>query len=136
MLDYDTAGYEQERYDGSDVTRASKFGRGGMCKICIWAYLPAVFGFAYITNLQNLAQNLPAFLALAADEDTSNIWNAMVGSLALQLFTSFVPSFFVCIFWFCFVLKAQARLQHRMRDVLSTSGCGGNESLPSTLTWT
>lgn len=37
----------------------------------------------------------------------------MMGSLALQLFISLVPTFFVYIFLFCFILKAQACLQHR-----------------------
>jgi len=88
----------------------------GLIALVFWAYMPAVIGIAYITNLENLAKEFPAFQSMADDPGTATMWEAMMGSLALQLFISFVPTFFVYIFTFCFVLKAQAWLQHRIQN--------------------
>jgi len=81
-----------------------------------WSYMPAVIGIAYITDLQNLSSHIEFFQSMAADPATVVMWNAMMGSLALQLFVSFVPTFFVLIFSFFFLLKAKAWLQHRIQN--------------------
>jgi len=88
----------------------------GLIALVFWAYMPAVIGIAYYTDLDNLAKVFPAFQSMADDPSTATMWEAMMGSLALQLFISFVPTFFVHIFTFCFILKAHAWLQHRIQN--------------------
>jgi len=81
-----------------------------------WAYLPTVISLAYYTSLETLAENGLVSESMAEDPATSALWDGMVNALALQLFVSFVPTFFVMIFSNFFVLKAAAWLQHKIQD--------------------
>lgn len=97
-------------------TAAQSMAGYGMIAFVFWAYMPAVIGIAYVTDLNNLAKHFSFFKGMAADDGTVVMWDAMMGSLALELFVSFVPSFFVYIFTLCFALKASAWLQHRIQN--------------------
>jgi len=81
-----------------------------------WAYLPTVVSIAYFTSTETLREYSPAMEALAEDEAMAALWDGLVNSLALLLFVSFVPTFFVLIFKNFFVLKADAWLQHKIQD--------------------
>lgn len=80
------------------------------------AYLPFVVGVTQIGDLRGLAQKIPSLRPLAESPSTVAMWDGMVGSLAMQLFVSFVPTFLVMIFCMCFKLKAEAFLQHRIQE--------------------
>jgi len=81
-----------------------------------WAYMPCVLGISYYSSLFNLAKTMPFLAEWAKSEATVAIWDGMVASMALQLFMSFVPTFFVLIFLNFFVLKAQVWVQARIQS--------------------
>jgi len=88
----------------------------GLIACVFYAYLPTVIGLAYYTSLETLAEYGEPFAGMAEDPATSALWDGLVNALALQLFVSFVPTFFVMIFSNFFVLKAAAYLQHKIQD--------------------
>eukprot|EP00401_Gymnodinium_catenatum_P025295 CAMPEP_0117623434 /NCGR_PEP_ID=MMETSP0784-20121206/88645_1 /TAXON_ID=39447 /ORGANISM="" /LENGTH=808 /DNA_ID=CAMNT_0005427385 /DNA_START=45 /DNA_END=2471 /DNA_ORIENTATION=+ len=81
-----------------------------------WGFMPFVVGIAAITNLETLQSKIELFDILVRKYPAiTTIWNALMGSMALNLFMSFLPTCLVIIFYRSFVLKAEAWLQHRIQ---------------------
>lgn len=84
--------------------------------IVFWAYLPTVVSVAYFSSLETLAEHhFPGAETLLKDETLTAIWDGTVSAIALQVFISFVPTFFVAIFQNFFVLKAEAWVQQKIQ---------------------
>lgn len=80
-----------------------------------WCYMPAVLSISYITDLTRLADRFPMLRFVANSQNTVAMWNAMMGSLVLQLLMSLAPKLLVKIFSFSFLIKARAWLQLRVQ---------------------
>jgi hypothetical protein len=94
-----------------DGNRAATSRFVGYCLIgCLFVgFMPFVLGVAQATRLQDLASRSSAFQFVVDNyPGVAAVWDAMMGSLALEFFMSFLPTFLLKIFSQFFVLKAEA----------------------------
>jgi len=79
--------------------------------------MPLVIGISTFTELDTLGQYFPSLVAKIQDNETLvTLWEGVMGSLALTLVLSFLPTFLVIIYCRFFILKAQAWLQLRVQQ--------------------
>mmetsp|Transcript_31269 Transcript_31269/g.68508 ORF Transcript_31269/g.68508 Transcript_31269/m.68508 type:complete len:859 (-) Transcript_31269:347-2923(-) len=80
-------------------------------------FMPFVIGISTITRMELLEERIPAFGLIIRDyPDVATMWDAVVGSVALNFFMSFLPAFLTIIFYKFVILKAEAWLQHRVQQ--------------------
>lgn len=82
-----------------------------------FAFLPVVAAISAFTSIEGLKASVPKVAEfLAQYPDLATTWNGFMSSVALSLVMSFIPTFLVIIFKNCFILKAEAYMQHRIQQ--------------------
>lgn len=82
------------------------------------SFVPFVVGISTFCNLGDLATKYPGSVfeyAVQHYSAVTTVWDALAGSIALELFMSFLPTLLVLIFSSFFALKAEAWVQHSVQ---------------------
>jgi len=83
-----------------------------------FALMPVVITISTFTELDTLSEYFPSLVAPIENNSTlAAIWEGIMGTLALTLAMSFLPTMLVIIFSRFFILKAQAWLQLKVQQM-------------------
>lgn len=90
---------------------------GYACALGLYVgFVPIIVAISSITNLDALQSRVPLVQQFVTTMPAlATTLKGVLASLALTLFLSFLPTFFVLIFHHFFVLKADAWVQHRLQ---------------------
>lgn len=82
----------------------------------ILSYLPVIVAISRVTSLSTLRETFAPF-GIIVDKypKAASLWDGVVGSCALTLFMSFVPTFMMLIIRGCFNLPAENWCQHQLQ---------------------
>jgi len=82
-----------------------------------FAFLPVVAAISAFTSIEGLKASVPIVADFVMKyPDLATTWNGFMSSIALTLVMGFIPTFLVLIFQNCFILKAEANMQHRIQQ--------------------
>mmetsp|Transcript_42313 Transcript_42313/g.74197 ORF Transcript_42313/g.74197 Transcript_42313/m.74197 type:complete len:833 (-) Transcript_42313:144-2642(-) len=84
--------------------------------VLFFSYLPVIVAISLVTSLDTLRHASVAFETIVIKyPQIASLWDGLVGSCALTLFMSFVPTFMMVIMRGCFNLPAETWCQHQLQ---------------------
>jgi hypothetical protein len=83
----------------------------------ILSYLPIVLFISFITRFDTLIRTFPVLNVIRENYPVlTSMWDGVVGSFALTLFISFVPTFLLLIIRPCLGLESESSCQHYLQS--------------------